>query len=104
MRPVTALDIYAMSRGMTLSMILLCSIIRILQALQESRAERKERAAKGNDLIGNIHEGRVEEKWMDFWKKESPKLLLYSCIHGTVEVVKYFQHFCFHYEVHTCIL
>ena len=29
-------------------------------------------------------------QWKKFWDEESPKLLLYACLHGTVEIVDYF--------------
>ena len=35
-------------------------------------------------------EGDEKEEWEDFWKIQSLPLLLYSCKHGTVDVVKFF--------------
>ena len=31
-----------------------------------------------------------EPEWDQFWEQESPKLLLYACQHGTVDMVDYF--------------
>ena len=62
---------------------------RILQSLQEQRAERKKTV---HNLYSIDSPGdSVEEKDLnDLWKEHSLKLLLYACKHGTVEVVKYF--------------
>ena len=42
----------------------------------------------------NIDQQQLESKeakqWKEFWKSESPGLMLYACLHGTVEIVKYF--------------
>jgi ankyrin repeat protein len=52
---------------------------------------------KGNlEMFDVLHERRekaskIEKKaWSKFWDKESQRLLLYACRHGTVEVVHYF--------------
>ena len=64
----------------------LCSI---LNALQERREERRKRVHDGN-----LDEHQIEyhelQAWQKFWEAESPRLLLYSCLHGTVDIVKYF--------------
>ena len=47
-------------------------------------------------MLDVLHERRKKaskiEKiaWSKFWDKESQRLLLYACRHGTVEVVHYF--------------
>ena len=59
----------------------------ILNALQEHRAERKNQAS---DLYRQQTESVERMEWMAFWDSKSPELMLYACIHGTVEIVKYF--------------
>ena len=64
-------------------------------ALQERRADR-ERQTQTPDSEHDLYRHQIEsvEKpaWQEFWKRESPELLLYACLHGTVEIVKYFVH------------
>lgn len=62
-------------------------IFSILNALQERRDERKR-----NFNPGDIQQIEVYEKaaWQEFWEDESKALLLYSCLHGNVDIVKYF--------------
>ena len=61
----------------------------MLNALQERREERKKRVHDEN-----LDEQQIEyhelQAWQKFWEAESPGLLLYSCLHGTVDIVKYF--------------
>ena len=60
-------------------------------ALQERRAERQKQAFDSKDDLFRQQTESVEKKeWEEFWDEESPKLLLYACLHGTVEIVKYF--------------
>ena len=60
-------------------------------ALQERRAERQKQAFDLKDDLFRQQTESVEKKvWEEFWDEESPKLLLYACLHGTVEIVKYF--------------
>ena len=63
----------------------------ILMALQERRADRKKQAeASKDDLYWQQTESVEEKTWDKFWYEHSPELLLYACLHGTVEIVKYF--------------
>ena len=64
-------------------------VLSILNALQERRAQREKQASK-KDLDKQQIESTELKEWQKFWKSQSPKLLLYSCLHGTVEIVKYF--------------
>ena len=62
-------------------------------ALQERRADREKQAAESeHDLYRQQTETVEREAWQEFWDRESPQLLLYACLHGTVEIVKYFVH------------
>ena len=61
----------------------------MLHALQERRAERKAKVKKG-DVLQEQEERYESFGWMKFWDEESPGLLLYACLHGTVEIVDYF--------------
>ena len=61
--------------------------VRILNALQERREERE----KMKKYMFQQREELVEKKeWETFWNEESPRLFHYACVHGTVEIVKYF--------------
>ena len=60
-----------------------------MQALQEQRAERKKVADREYSI--ERQGDSVEEKDLnELWKRESLKLMLFACEHGTVDVVKYF--------------
>ena len=62
---------------------------RILQTLQEQRAERKKIADKGYSI--ERQGDSVEENELNkLWKDQSQKLMLFACEHGTVDVVQYF--------------
>ena len=62
-------------------------------ALQERRADREKQAAElEHDLYRQQTEAVETREWPEFWGRESPQLLLYACLHGTVEIVKYFVH------------
>ena len=65
----------------------------ILMALQERRADRKKQA-QAPDFKYNLYRQQTEsvekKTWEEFWYNESPKLLLYACLNGTVEIVQYF--------------
>ena len=65
----------------------MCSI---LNALQERRKERKEQAQLKKELFQLQAESVEKRAWKEFWDSESPGLLLYACLHGTVDIVKYF--------------
>ena len=62
----------------------------ILNALQERREERDREAATSDDFRLQQLEAVEKKEWHKFWNSESPKLLNYACLHGTVETVKYF--------------
>ena len=62
----------------------------ILNALQERRKEREKQAAAKKELFQQQRESVEKRAWKDFWDSESRGLLLYACLHGTVEIVKYF--------------
>ena len=64
-------------------------LFSILNGLQERREERKKGVHDGN-LGQQQIEYQELQAWQQFWKDESPGLLLYSCLHGTVDIVKYF--------------
>ena len=62
---------------------------RILQALQEQRAERKKLAEREYSI--DSQGDSVEDKDLNtLWKDHSLNLMLFACEHGTVDVVKYF--------------
>ena len=61
----------------------------MVNALQERREEWKKRW-NYMDLEGRGIEYQELQAWQKFWEDESPRLLLYSCLHGTVDIVKYF--------------
>ena len=61
----------------------------MLQALHERRAERKAKVQEG-DVLQEQAEGYEKKEWKMFWDEQSPGLLLYACLHGTVEIVDYF--------------
>ena len=64
----------------------------IITALEAHRADRKKRAEASDsrdDLFKQQAESVESMDWEIFWGEESPKLLLYVCLHGTVEIVKY---------------
>ena len=61
----------------------------MLHALQERRAERKAKVKKG-DVLQEREERYEGFGWINFWDEVSPGLLLYACLHGTVEIVDYF--------------
>ena len=63
-------------------LLFVCSM---LNALQERREERKKRACQDDKK-----EKQEVDAWQNFWKAESRGLLLYSCSHGTVDIVNYF--------------
>ena len=65
----------------------LCFIYRMVKSVHERRLERKK--VKG-DSRQQFEENVEEKDWKEFWKNNSPKLLLYACYHGTVEIVDYF--------------
>ena len=61
----------------------------MLNALQERRDERMKQVKK-DDVLQQQTEGYESKEWKKFWDEESPGLLLYACLHGTVEIVEYF--------------
>ena len=61
----------------------------MLHALRERRAERKAKVKKG-DVLQDQKESYESFGWIKFWDEESPGLLLYACLHGTVKIVDYF--------------
>ena len=67
----------------------LCTHISILYVPEECRAQRKKQESK-NVFQPQPTEAVDKFVWQAVWEDENPKLLLYSCIHGTVEIVKYF--------------
>ena len=69
--------------------VLFFSTYSMLNALLERRDERKKQVKKDDVLQqqAEIYEVKV---WKKFWDEESPGLLLYACLHGTVEIVDYF--------------
>ena len=73
--------------------LLLCmwyySTYSMLNALQERRNERKKQVKKDN-ILQQQTEIYENGRWKEFWDKESPGLLLYACLCGTVEIVEYF--------------
>jgi ankyrin repeat protein len=77
-------------KGLTpLQVAIMNGNVRILQALQEQRAERKKVADREYSI--ERQGDSVEEKDLnELWKRESLKLMLFACEHGTVDVVKYF--------------
>ncbi|CAI8010958.1 Ankyrin-1 [Geodia barretti] len=76
-------------KGLTpLQVAIMNGNVRILQALQEQRAERKKVADKGYSI--ERQGDSVEEKDLNELKRENLKLMLFACEHGTVDVVKYF--------------
>ncbi|CAI8010942.1 Ankyrin-1 [Geodia barretti] len=76
-------------KGLTpLQVAIMNGNVRILQALQEQRAERKKAADKGYSI--ERQGDSVEEKDLNELKRENLKLMLFACEHGTVDVVKYF--------------
>ena len=58
----------------------------MLHALWERRAERKAKVKRGDEQ----NESYESFGWIKFWDEESPRLLLYACLHGTVKIVDYF--------------
>ena len=64
--------------------------ISILNALQERRKEREKQAAANQETFQQQAESVEKRTWREFWDSESPGLLLYACLHGTVDIVKYF--------------
>ena len=62
----------------------------ILNALQQHRANRKKKASSSDELFQQQAESIEDVEWKVFWNEEGPRLLLYACLHGTVETVKYF--------------
>ena len=70
-------------------MYILCTHISILYAPEECRAQRKNQESK-SDFDPQQTESMNKIVWQAEWEEENPKLLLYSCIYGTVEIVKYF--------------
>ena len=66
------------------------SVARILTALQERREERARAAAESEEPFDKQAEEVEKSAWNDFWNDSSPGLLLYACLHGTVDTVKYF--------------
>ena len=65
----------------------MCSI---LNALEERRKEREKQATANQELFQQQAESVEKKAWREFWDSESPGLLLYACLHGTVDIVKYF--------------
>lgn len=63
--------------------------LSILNALQEHREKRKKEVRHGN-IEENQIESYEKQAWKEFWMAESEGLLLYSCLYGTVDAVKYF--------------
>ena len=61
----------------------------ILRALQEHRADRKKQVSTV-DLHQQQAEAVEKREWKEFWVKESPGLLLYASLRGTVDTVMYF--------------
>ena len=61
----------------------------MLDVLHERRAERSKKASK-NDIFQQQAEQIEKKAWKEFWHEENKNLLLYACLHGTVEVVDYF--------------
>ena len=43
-----------------------------------------------DDIDQQQRESMEAKEWKEFWDSESPGLMLYACLHGTVEIVKYF--------------
>ena len=62
----------------------------ILNALQEHREQREKKALAANDLQAWQDEALEKKAWQEFWNAESIGLLHYSCLYGTVQIVKYF--------------
>lgn len=60
-----------------------------MESLLEKRAERNQLAGDNinNDTCREYYENL---EWEGFWKSRGLNLLLYSCKHGTVDVVKFF--------------
>ena len=65
----------------------MCSI---LNALEERRKEREKQAAAKKEWFQLWRESVEKRAWKEFWDSESPGLLLYACLHGTADIVKYF--------------
>ena len=61
----------------------------MLNAFQERRFEREKQYKRPNvaSVQGKMYEYNEMKR---FWNKKSPGLLLYACLHGTVEIVDYF--------------
>ena len=61
----------------------------MLNAFQERRFEREKQYKRQN--VASVQAEMYEYSEMKrFWNEESPRLLLYACLHGTVEIVDYF--------------
>ena len=61
----------------------------MLNAFQERRFEREKQYKRQN--VAEVKAEMYEYNEMKrFWHDESPGLLLYACLYGTVEVVDYF--------------
>ena len=69
--------------------ILLHVYVRILNSLQERREDREKKASK-KGLFQQQAELVEEKAWKTFWDEERLGLFHYACVHGTVEIVKYF--------------
>ena len=70
----------------------MCSI---LNALEERRKENEKKRAAASQGLSQLEKKSMKQEawenaWNDFWVSESPGLLLYACLHGTVDIVKYF--------------
>ena len=60
----------------------------MLNAFQEHRF-KGERQYKRCSMV-EVQKEKYYNVMKRFWNKESPRLLLYACLHGTVEIVDYF--------------
>ena len=60
----------------------------MLNAIQEHRFERKDQHHRYS--IVEVQGVKYNNEMKKFWTKESPGLLLYACLHGTVDIVDYF--------------
>ena len=61
----------------------------MLNAFQENRAERRKRFKRGDAGLLQA-EDKEYKHWKGFWENEKTGLLLYACLHGTMEMVEYF--------------